>query len=305
MPLAAPETVTWKEQLEPAAKVPPDRTIVVGGVVVRVPPQTEELPPATVRPVGRLSVRVTPVSASGVLGLVIVKVSTDVALRAMLPGLKDFAIEGGAMTSIVADAVPPLPPSVEVTLPEVLILVPAVLPVTLTMKLQEAPAGTLEPVRLKLLALAVTLLDPVQVPPTPGGLAITRPVGRLSVKLTPVSAVVLFGLAIRKVRGVVPPTGMVGAPKALLMVGGASTVTDAREVLPAPPWLELTWTELSFTPAAVPITLTEKVQPAADPRVAPDRLTLDEPGAAEMVPLSQSRQDRSESRRRAPPAGCR
>jgi hypothetical protein len=47
-------------------------------------------------------------------------VSEVVAFSAMLLGLNTLAIEGGATTLIEAEAVPPVPPSVEVTLPVVL-----------------------------------------------------------------------------------------------------------------------------------------------------------------------------------------
>jgi hypothetical protein len=93
----------------------------VGAVVVSVPPQTAAVAFATVRPVGSVSVNATPVRATVLAaGLVIVKVSEVVAFSAMLLGLNTLAIEGGATTLIEAEAVPPVPPSVEVTLPVVL-----------------------------------------------------------------------------------------------------------------------------------------------------------------------------------------
>ena len=50
------------------------------------------------------------------------------------------------------------------------------------------------------------------------------PVGSVSVAATPVSATVLAaGLVIVKVRGVSPPTCMIGSPNDLVMVGGATT----------------------------------------------------------------------------------
>ena len=72
-------------------------------------------------PVGNVSVNATPVSATAfAAGLVIVKVSDVVAFRAMLAGLNALAIDGGATTLMQAEAVPPVPPSIEVTLPVVL-----------------------------------------------------------------------------------------------------------------------------------------------------------------------------------------
>src|SRR2546430_2305303 len=113
----------------------PLSAIPVGAVVVSVPPQTVALALATVSPVGRGSVKPTPVRATVLpAGLVIVNVSEVVALSAIVLGLKAFAIDGGATTVRVAEAVPPVPPSVEVTPPEVLFLLPAVVPVTSTEK---------------------------------------------------------------------------------------------------------------------------------------------------------------------------
>jgi hypothetical protein len=120
-PAAAPVTVTLNWHWPLAAIVAPDNAIPVGAVVVRVPPQTVVVAFATVKPVGSVSLNATPVSATAfAAGFVIVKVSDVVAFRAMLLGLKTLAIDGGATTLIDADAVPPVPPSVELTLPVVL-----------------------------------------------------------------------------------------------------------------------------------------------------------------------------------------
>src|SRR6478672_719620 len=122
--------------------VAPDNEIPVGAVVVSVPPQTVAVAFATVRPVGSVSVNATPVSATALAaGLVMVNVSEVVAFSAMLLGLKTLAIDGGATTLILAVAVPPVPPSVEVTLPVVLFCVPAVVAATFTEKVQELLAA--------------------------------------------------------------------------------------------------------------------------------------------------------------------
>jgi hypothetical protein len=121
----------------------------VGAVVVRVPPQTMGEALATVRPVGRVSVKATPVNGTALAaGLVMVKVSEVVAFRAMALGLKTLAIDGGATTLIESEAVPPVPPSVEVTLPVVLFCKPAAMPVTFTENTHELLAARLAPVRL-------------------------------------------------------------------------------------------------------------------------------------------------------------
>ena len=111
--------------------VAPVKAIPVGAVVVSVPPQIVAEALATVRPVGRVSVNATPVRATVfAAGLVMVNVSEVVAFRAMLVGLNTFAIDGGATTLTLAEAVPPVPPSVEVTFPVVLFCKPAAIPVT-------------------------------------------------------------------------------------------------------------------------------------------------------------------------------
>src|SRR4051794_35134866 len=141
-PAAAPVTVTENWQVPPAAIVAPESEIPVGLVVVSVPPQTVEVLFATVSPVGSVSVNATPVSATAfAAGLVMVNVSEVVAFRAMLLGLKTLVIDGGATTLIDAEAVPPVPPSVEDTFPVVLFCVPAAIPVTLTENVQELLAA--------------------------------------------------------------------------------------------------------------------------------------------------------------------
>src|SRR5712671_1468325 len=87
-----------------------------------------------------------------------------------------------------------------------------------------------------------------------------------------------------KVSEVEPFSGMLAAPNALIMTGGATTVIEALEVFPAPPSVEVTWTLLFFTPAVVPCTFTETVQLALAANVPPDKLTEPEPATAVAVP---------------------
>ena len=133
-------------------------------------------------------------------GFVIVNVSVVVPLSAMLEAPNSLLIEGGATTVTLAEAVPPVPPSVEVTFPVVLFFTPAVVPVTLTEIVQELPAESVPPDKLIVLEPAVAVTVPPQVLLTPGGLATSSPEGRLSVKATLLSAIVVFGLLIVKVR---------------------------------------------------------------------------------------------------------
>ncbi len=165
-----------------------------------VPPQTVAEALATVNPVGSVSVKATPVNATALAaGLVMVKVSEVVAFRAMLLGLKTLAIDGGATTLIEAEAVPPVPPSVEVTLPVVLFCVPAAIPVTFTEKLQELLAAIVPPLRLITLVPAVAVIVPAPHEPIrPFGVEITRPAGRVSLKATPVSAAAGVGVGMVK-----------------------------------------------------------------------------------------------------------
>src|SRR5438445_497037 len=177
----------------------PDNAMPVGAVVVKVPPHTVADALATVRPVGSVSVNATPVSASAFApGLVIVKVSDVVAFRPVPLGLNTLAIAGGASTLSEAEAVPPVPPSVEVTLPVVLLLLPAVVPVTSTEKVQDDPAAgdavSVPPDRLMVPLPAVAVIVPLpQEPVTLGVAATTSPAGKLSVNATPLSATLVFG----------------------------------------------------------------------------------------------------------------
>ena len=97
-PVVAPVTVTLKEQLPPPLIEPPLREMVDGEVVVSVPPHCEEEELATVKPLGRVSVKLTPVSPVEVLGLLMEKVSVVVLPVKMGLALKDLAITGGSTT---------------------------------------------------------------------------------------------------------------------------------------------------------------------------------------------------------------
>jgi len=132
-------TVTLNWQLLLAAMVAPERAIPVGAVVVRVPPQTVEVPFATVRPVGNVSVNATPFKDVVLpAGLVMVNCREVVAFRAIDEGLKTLAIAGGATTfSVAVLLVAPVPPSVEVMAPVVLLPSPSTVPVTFTDSVQE------------------------------------------------------------------------------------------------------------------------------------------------------------------------
>jgi hypothetical protein len=84
---------------------------------------------------------------------------------------------------------------------------------------------------------------------------------------------------------VVPFSGMLGAPKAVLIDGGDSTVTLADAVLPAPPSFEVTFpVVLFFTPAVVAVMLTEAVHVPLAALVPPVKLRVVSPALGAKVP---------------------
>src|SRR5437764_3302038 len=206
----------------------PDRfTVPEPAVAVIVPPPQLPLSPlcgATTRLAGKVSVKPIPVRAPGLAaGLLIVKARVEFVVGAMTLGVNDLVIEGGPNTSILAVAVVPLPLSVALMTPVVLILCPGVTPVTFTENEQEPFAGNVPPERLtknRPEIWPVCTVPPQNEPMTPRG-AVDKPVGRLSPNAMFESDTVVLGLVILNVRLVVPPTGMLAAPKFLLNVGGA------------------------------------------------------------------------------------
>src|SRR5215831_14003911 len=147
---------------------------------------------------------------------------------------------GGPTTVTVAFAVLLLPPSVELTVTE-LILSPAVVPCTFTETAHEALAARVPPDRLTELAPPVAVAVPPQVLFRFGVDATTSPAGRLSVKANPLSVTLLFGLLMLMVSKVVPFSGIFVGANVLVTLGGAATVRVAvLLVAPVPPLVELT-----------------------------------------------------------------
>jgi hypothetical protein len=111
-----------------------------------------------------------------------------------------------------------------------LFFTPAVVPVTFTETVQLAPGARLAPLKLidedPSAAVAVPLHVVFRLP----GVATTSPAGRLSVNATPFSVRLALVLESVKVRLVVPFSGMVAVPKALVMLGGLMTVRLAEDV---------------------------------------------------------------------------
>ena len=76
---------------------------------------------ATCKPAGNVSLTATPVRASVVFGLLMLKVSDVVAFTRILAAPKALVMVGGEPTVRFAEAVLPVPPLVEVTFPVVLV----------------------------------------------------------------------------------------------------------------------------------------------------------------------------------------
>src|SRR5712672_1201882 len=143
--------------------VAPVSAIPVGVVVVKVPPQTVADAFATVSPVGIVSVNATAASETVFApGLVMVNVNEVVVLNAIAAGPNALAIDGGATTARLAEAVPPVPPCVEVIFPVVLVCSPAAIPVTFTESVPQP-----------------------HIPLSPLGVETTSPAGSVSVNATP------------------------------------------------------------------------------------------------------------------------
>ena len=205
-----------------------------------------------------------------------------------------LAIDGGATTVRIAVLlVAPVPPSVEVIAPVVLLLLPPVVPVTSTEKVHDDPAAgdavNVPPDRLMVPLLAAAVIVPLpQEPVTLGVAATTTPPGKLSVKPTALSALAVFELVMVKLSVLLAFNATLAGLKALLMVGGAITVMLAEAVLPVmpPASVAVTFPEvLLLSPAVVPVTFIVTVQDAPGARLAPERLTVDAPSGALPVPL--------------------
>jgi len=186
-------TVSVQEPLA-ATELPVSETLPDPATAVAVPPHVlvSPLGVATTRPAGKVSVNATPVSATALAaGLVMVKVRDVNPFSGTVVAPKALAIDGGATTLILAEVVPPAPPSVEVTLPVVLFFVPAEFPVTFTPKVHEAFCASVAPERLiAFVACVAVIVPPPQLPVSPFGVEITRPAGSVSLKPMLVSEVV-------------------------------------------------------------------------------------------------------------------
>src|ERR1700730_6776890 len=140
LPAELPITFTLKVHDPLAGMLPPDKlTLLEPAVAVIVPPPHEPARPlgvATIIPPGNASVKATPLSAT-VLTWAMVKLRLVVPFMGIRPAPKVWVIEGGTSTVTLAAAVPPVPPSTDVTVPVVLFCTPLAVPVTLTLNVHD------------------------------------------------------------------------------------------------------------------------------------------------------------------------
>jgi hypothetical protein len=224
-------TFTRNVQEVPGGSVAPERlTAFDPETAVMLPPPHDPVRPfgvATTRPVGNVSAKATPVSAT-VLALATVKLRLVLPFDTMREAPNDFVIEGGTTTATLAVAVTPVPPSVDVIAAVVLFCTPITVPVTFTENVQEAFAARLAPTKLTFVSLALAVIVPSpHVPVRPLGVDTTKPDGSASVRPIPLKAAVAFGFVIVKLRLVVPFNARKATPKVFVMVGGATTVRVA------------------------------------------------------------------------------
>jgi hypothetical protein len=135
----------------------------------------------------------------------------------------------------------PVEPSTDVVLPVVLLTPPAAMPVTFTTKVQVEPVPgwgcMLAPDRLIRLVPSTAVIVPEQ--PLgefnrPFGVEMMMPAGSVSLNPTPVKPDKAFGFVTVKVKEVAAFMPIFAAPKALLTVGGATTIATGAVLLTAP-----------------------------------------------------------------------
>src|SRR4028118_719429 len=145
---------------------------------------------ATSIPAGNGSVKATPVRAKPVLGFVRVNVRVLTPPMAMGFGENDLLIPGAVPTMRISLPVLPVPPLVEVTLPEGWALSPAEVARTLTDTVQVPLAAMAPPEKLSDVfpAAGAKAGEPQPVVETLGVAATSRPAGDVSGKANPAGA---------------------------------------------------------------------------------------------------------------------
>src|SRR6478736_1788852 len=148
-----------------------------------------------------------------------VNVSDVVPFSGMLAAPKALVIDGGEATVKLAEAVLPVPPLVEVTLPVVFVYCPEAAPVTVTLNWHWLFAAIVAPVSAIPVGAVVVSVPPQTVAEA---FATVRPVGNVSVNATPVKATVLAaGLVMVNVSEVVAFRAMLLGLNTLAIEGGA------------------------------------------------------------------------------------
>jgi hypothetical protein len=176
-------------------------------------------------------------------------------------GSEVVVIVSDDVTVSVAEAGLPVTASFEVSALVVLIFTPGVVARTFTLKVHDALAARVAPVRLTLVEPAVAVIvPPPQDPVKPLGVATITPPGSGSLKPTPVNEVP-FGFAMVKVRTEVPLTGMTSGLK-VLPKGGDVLVIFVKVTSVKPETIETTQLALegahwlpAVGEAAMPVTL--------------------------------------------------
>jgi hypothetical protein len=230
VPTVVGVTSTWTVQVPLAAIEPPENESVIApaeGENIGEP--QPDVPAfgnaATCRLAGNESLKDTPVMLLE-LGFVIVKVKVLLPPTEVDTGRKALLILGGPITVMVAEAVLPEPPSVEVTVLVVLVKTPAVVPVTFTLIVQVAPGSIVPPEKLMEVAPAEGEKDGEPHPPVVGlGNESTRtPEGNESLNETPVKFTKLpGGLFIVMTSVLVPFIGITEGEKPFQITGAAAT----------------------------------------------------------------------------------
>src|SRR5262249_38145124 len=235
-PVVVPVTFNGNVHDDDGAKLPPVKltTDELATAVITAPPQ-EPINPfgvAMTNPAGSVSVNATPVRVVKIFGLEIVKFRPILLFRGIVAAPNEIVIDGGLMTSRLAEGTLPVPASLELTEAVASVCKPSLTAFTLTEKEQFELPFSVRPERLIVFDPAVAVMNPPQEPLIPLGVATTSPAGRKSANPTSCMATVL-GLLIVKIYGVVPFVRMVAAPKLLVIKGGETTTTLAFTATPS------------------------------------------------------------------------
>src|SRR5689334_2219841 len=194
---------------------------------------------ALVSPLGYVSENARPESVSLALGLVMVKVRSEVPFARIGSVPNAFAMKGGTMAAseAVAEPVPPafVPLSVVETKPLTLACGPAVVAVTLTLTVHDPFGGRLAPVvcpKLNVVAPGVGahVGEPEHVVLADGDPATCSPPGSVSVNFAPVSCT-LLGLVSVSVSVDVALTAIGFGEKDLVSVGWAGVPQPVMAML--------------------------------------------------------------------------